>query len=207
MDTTITVIDLWKSANEVGENVVVIKTRLDMIRTRLEPWAVDWGLKERKHLENRRFREYGFLAVRHLLKVQHHLTATENFEKKFPSLFRSAGLPQDQGSAQRVAQLAEVAQADAPGVLGLKELQKEVTVINHANIIQRWRWARRGGKGLQMVDQVATLVGELEDFFVPPAVDPLAPVIFSQQLLSAPDTAASRAIHDAFAGDRAAEII
>ena len=106
-----------------------------------------------------------------------------------------------------MAQLAEIAQADAPGVLQLKELQQEVTSINHANIIQRWRWARRGGKGLQMVDQVATLVRELEDFFVPPAVDPLAPVVFSQQLLSAPNAAASRAVHDAFAGDLAAEIV
>ncbi|USP74644.1 uncharacterized protein yc1106_01918 [Curvularia clavata] len=207
VDTTITVIDLWKSANEVGEDVVVIKTRLDMTRARLKSWALDWGLKERRHLENRRFREYGFLAVRYLLIIQHRLTAMENFERKFPSLFRSAVLPQDQGSAQRVAQLAEIAQADAPGVLQLKELQQEVTSINHANIIQRWRWARRGGKGLQMVDQVATLVRELEDFFVPPAVDPLAPVVFSQQLLSAPNAAASRAVHDAFAGDLAAEIV
>jgi hypothetical protein len=207
VDTTITVIDLWKSANEVGEDVVVVKTRLDMTRARLKSWALDWGLKERKHLENRRFREYGFLAVRYLLIIQHRLTAMENFEKKFPSLFRSAGLPQDQGSAQRVAQLAEIAQADAPGVLELEELQKEVTAINHANIIQRWRWARRGGKGLQMVDQVAALVGELEDFFVPPAVDLLATVVLNQQLLSAPDAAASRAVYDAFAGDRAAEIV
>ncbi|KAJ6133362.1 hypothetical protein N7471_008577 [Penicillium samsonianum] len=207
VDTTIRVIDLWKSANEVGEDVVVINARLDMIRARLKSWALDWGFKENKHLENRRFREYGFLAVRYLLIIQHRLTAIKNFEKKFPSLFKRAELPQEQGSAQRVVQLSEIAQADAPGLLELKELQTEVAAINHANIIQRWRWARREGKGLQMVDQVATLVKELQDFFVPPAVDPLAPVVFSQQLLSAPNVAVSRAAHDSFVGDRAAEMV
>jgi hypothetical protein len=181
VESTITVIDLWKSANEVGEDVVIIKARLDMTRARLKSWALDWGLKEGKHVRHPRFREYGFLAVRYLLIIQYRLTAIENFEKKFPALFNTVGGANRQGSAQRVAQLAQVAEASGPGVVGLKELQVEVSAINRDSIIQRWRWARKDGKGMKMVEQVATLVGELEDFFVPPVVDPIAPVVFSQQ--------------------------
>ncbi|KAI3582919.1 hypothetical protein IWW34DRAFT_726079 [Fusarium oxysporum f. sp. albedinis] len=173
VETTVTVIDLWKAANEVGQEVVIIKARLDMVRARLKTWALGWGrLKEGNHLESRRFREFGSLALRYLLIIQYRLTALDNFDKKYPSLFRNDRVLEGQPrSADRGLQLALVAHADGPDVKDLELLQQEVASINHANIIQRWRWARKGGEGMRMTDQIAVLVGELEDFFTPPTSD------------------------------------
>ncbi|KAH7303884.1 hypothetical protein BKA65DRAFT_225785 [Rhexocercosporidium sp. MPI-PUGE-AT-0058] len=207
VDTTITVIDLWKAANEVGEDVIVIKARLDMIRARLKSWALDWELKDGKHIKNRRFREFGFLAVRYLLIIQHRLTALDNFEKKFPSLFRSDRIKEGQGSADRVVQLAEIAQVEGPGASELKILQQEVADINHANILQRWKWARREGKGMKMVNQIATLVGELEDFFTPPTADSMAPVVFNQALTSNENLVPSLPPAEGFADDRVPRLV
>ncbi|KAF4947077.1 hypothetical protein FGADI_10707 [Fusarium gaditjirri] len=183
VDTTVTVIDLWKAANEVGQEVVVIKARLDMIRARLKTWALDWGLKEGNHMKNRRFREFGSLALRYLLIIQYRLTALDNFDKKYPSLFRNDRVLEGQPrSADRGLQLAVIAQTDGPDVKDLELLQQEVASINHANIIQRWRWARKEGKGIKMTDQISALVGELEDFFTPPRSDSISPVDSDQTL-------------------------
>ncbi|EXK28139.1 hypothetical protein FOXG_15755 [Fusarium oxysporum f. sp. lycopersici 4287] len=164
VDTTVTVIDLWKATNEVGQEVVIIKARLDMIRARLKTWALGWRrLKEGDHLESRRFREFGSLALRYLLIIQYRLTALDNFDKKYPSLFRNDRVLEGQPrSADRGLQLALIAQTDEPDVKDLKLLQQE-----------RWRWARKGGEGMRMTDQIAVLVGELEDFFTPPTSDPI----------------------------------
>ncbi|KAG7412298.1 hypothetical protein Forpe1208_v008436 [Fusarium oxysporum f. sp. rapae] len=185
VETTVTVIDLWKATNEVGQEVVVIKARLDMIRARLKTWALDWGLREGNHMKSRRFREFGSLALRYLLIIQYRLTALDSFDKKYPSLFRNDRVLEGQPrSEERVLQLALIAHADGPDVRELELLQQEVASINHANIIQRWRWARKEGKGMKMTDQIAVLVGELEDFFTPPTSDPNGPVFLNQRLTS-----------------------
>ncbi|KAF5622107.1 kinase catalytic domain protein [Fusarium tjaetaba] len=178
VDTTVRVIDLWKATNEVGQEVIIIKARLDMIRARLKTWALGWGrLKEEDLKKTPRFNEFGILALRYVLIIQYRLTALEDFDKKYPSLFRNDRVLEGQPrSADRGLQLALIAQTDKPNAKDLESLQKEVASINHANIIQRWRWARKGGEGLKMTDQIAVLVGELEDFFVPPTSDQIGAV-------------------------------
>ncbi|KAJ4133984.1 hypothetical protein NW765_008012 [Fusarium oxysporum] len=161
VETTVTVIDLWKATNEVGQEVVIIKARLDMIRARLKTWALGWRrLKDGDHLESRRFREFGSLALRYLLIIQYRLTALDNFDKKYPSLFRNDRVLEGQPrSADRGLQLALIAQTDEPDVKDLKLLQQEM--------------GSEGGEGMRMTDQIAVLVGELEDFFTPPTSDPI----------------------------------
>ncbi|KAG5807467.1 hypothetical protein H9Q74_008298 [Fusarium xylarioides] len=173
VDTTVKVIDMWKATNEVGQEVIIIKARLDMIRARLKTWALGWGqLKEEDLKKSPRFKEFGSLALRYVLIIQYRLTALDNFDKKYPSLFRNDRVLEGQPrSADRGLQLALIAQTDRPNVEDLELLQKEVSSINHANIIQRWRWARKGGEGMKMTDQIAVLLGELEDFFIPPTSD------------------------------------
>ncbi|KAF4497631.1 hypothetical protein FAGAP_6207 [Fusarium agapanthi] len=182
VDTTVRVIDLWKATNEVGQEVIIIKARLDMIRARLKTWALGWGrLKEEDLIKSPRFKEFGSLALRYVLIIQFRLTALEDFDKRYPSLFRNDRVLEGQPrSADRGLQLALIAQTDGPDVKDLELLQKEVASINHANIIQRWRWARKGGEGMKMTDQIAVLVGELEDFFIPPASDQIEPVDFDR---------------------------
>ncbi|WKT48167.1 hypothetical protein QSH57_013072 [Fusarium oxysporum f. sp. vasinfectum] len=127
VETTVTVIDLWKATNEVGQEVVIIKARLDMIRARLKTWALGWRrLKEGDHLESRRFREFGSLALRYLLIIQYRLTALDNFDKKYPSLFRNDRVLEGQPrSADRGLQLALIAQTDGPDIKDLELLQQE----------------------------------------------------------------------------------
>ncbi|KAF5253526.1 hypothetical protein FANTH_1597 [Fusarium anthophilum] len=178
VDTTVRVIDLWKATNEVGQEVIIIKARLDMIRARLKTWALGWGrLNEEDLKKSRRFKDFGSLALRYVLIIQYRLTALEDFDKKYPSLFRNDRVLEEQPrSADRGLQLALIAQTDGPDIKDLELIQKDVTSINHANIIQRWRWARKGGEGMKMVDQIAALVGELEDFFIPPTSDQIEPL-------------------------------
>ncbi|KAF5599893.1 kinase catalytic domain-containing protein [Fusarium pseudoanthophilum] len=178
VDTTVRVIDMWKATNEVGQEVIIIKARLDMIRARLKTWALGWGrLTEDDLKKSPRFKEFGSLALRYVLIIQYRLTALDNFDKKYPSLFRNDRVLEGQPrSADRGLQLALITQTDEPNVKDLELIQKEVASINHANIIQRWRWARKGGEGLKMTDQIAVLVGELEDFFVPPTSDQIEAV-------------------------------
>ncbi|KAF5589816.1 kinase catalytic domain protein [Fusarium subglutinans] len=178
VDTTVRVIDLWKATNEVGQEVIIIKARLDMIRARLKTWALGWGrLNEEDLKKSRRFKDFGSLALRYVLIIQYRLTALEDFDKKYPSLFRNDRVLEGQPrSADRGLQLALIAQTDGPDAKDLELLHKEVASINHANIIQRWRWARKGGEGMKMTDQIAALVGELEDFFIPPTSDQIEPV-------------------------------
>ncbi|KAF5557117.1 kinase catalytic domain-containing protein [Fusarium napiforme] len=173
VDTTVKVIDMWKATNEVGQEVIIIKARLDMIRARLKTWALGWGrLTEDDLMKSPRFNEFGSLALRYALIIQYRLTALDNFDKKYPSLFRNDRVLEGQPrSADRGLQLALITQMDDLNIEDLEGLQKEVASINHANIIQRWRWARKGGEGMKMTDQIAALVGELEDFFVPPTSD------------------------------------
>ncbi|KAF5674081.1 hypothetical protein FCIRC_7850 [Fusarium circinatum] len=178
VDTTVRVIDLWKATNEVGQEVIIIKARLDMIRARLKTWALGWGrLNEEDLKKSRRFKDFGSLALRYVLIIQYRLTALEDFDKRYPSLFRNDRVLEGQArSADPGLQLALIAQTGGLDVEDLELLQKEVASINHANIIQRWRWARKGGEGMKMTDQIAALVGELEDFFIPPTSDQIEPV-------------------------------
>ncbi|KAF5566223.1 het-s domain-containing protein [Fusarium phyllophilum] len=182
VDTTVRIIDLWKATNEVGQEVIIIKARLDMIRARLKTWALGWGrLKEEDLKKSPRFKEFGILALRYVLIIQYRLTALDNFDEKYPSLFRNDRVLEGQPrSADRGLQLALIAQTDGPNLEDLELLQKDVASINHANIIQRWRWARKGGKGMKMTDQIAVLVGELEDFFIPPTSDQIEQVDFER---------------------------
>ncbi|KAF4436051.1 hypothetical protein FACUT_6742 [Fusarium acutatum] len=182
VDTTVKVIDLWKATNEVGQEVIIIKARLDMIRARLKTWALGWGrLKEEDLIKSPRFKEFGSLALRYVLIIQYRLTALEDFDKRYPSLFRNDRVLEGQPrSADRGLQLALIAQTDGPDVKDLELLQKEVASINHANIVQRWRWARKRGEGMKMTDQIAVLVGELEDFFIPPTSEQIEPVGFDR---------------------------
>ncbi|KAF5548857.1 kinase catalytic domain-containing protein [Fusarium mexicanum] len=178
VDTTVRVIDLWKATNEVGQEVIIIKARLDMIRARLKTWALGWGrLNEEDLKKSRRFKDFGSLALRYVLIIQYRLTALEDFDKKYPSLFRNDRVLEGQPhSADRGLRIALIAQTDGPDAKDLELLHKEVASINHANLIQRWRWARKGGEGMKMTDQIAALVGELEDFFIPPTSDQIEPV-------------------------------
>ncbi|KAF5684757.1 catalytic domain-containing protein [Fusarium denticulatum] len=178
VDTTVRVIDLWKATNEVGQEVIIIKARLDMIRARLKTWALGWGrLKEEDLKKSPNFKEFGILALRYVLIIQYRLTALDNFDKRYPSLFRNDRILEGQPrSSDRGLQLALIAQTDKPNAKVLELLQEEVASINHANIIQRWRWARKGGEGIKMTDQIAALVGELEDFFIPPTSDQIESV-------------------------------
>ncbi|KAG9500564.1 hypothetical protein J7337_009045 [Fusarium musae] len=157
VDTTVRVIDLWKATNEVGQEVIIIKARLDMIRARLKTWSIGWGrLTEDDLKKSPRFNEFGILALRYVLIIQYRLTALEDFDKKYPSLFRNDRVLEGQPrSADRGLQLALIAQTDKPKARDLELLQEEVSSINHANIIQRWRWARKGGEGMKMTDQIA----------------------------------------------------
>ncbi|KAF5977559.1 hypothetical protein FBULB1_6491 [Fusarium bulbicola] len=178
VDTTVRVIDLWKATNEVGQEVIIIKARLDMIRARLKTWALGWGrLNEEDLKKSRRFKDFGSLALRYVLIIQYRLTALEDFDKKYPSLFRNDRVLKGQPhSADRGLRIALIAQTEGPDAKDLELLHKEVASINHANIVQRWRWARKGGEGMKMTDQIAALVGELEDFFIPPTSDQIEPV-------------------------------
>ncbi|RBQ78679.1 hypothetical protein FVER14953_13221 [Fusarium verticillioides] len=180
VDTTVRVIDLWKATNEVGQEVIIIKARLDMIRARLKTWSLGWGrLTEDDLKKSPRFSEFGILALRYVLIIQYRLTALEDFDRKYPSLFRNDRVLEGQPrSADRGLQLALIAQTEKPKARDLELLQEEVSSINHANIIQRWRWARKGGEGMKMTDQIAVLVGELEDFFIPPPGDQIESVDF-----------------------------
>ncbi|KAG4282144.1 hypothetical protein FPRO04_13432 [Fusarium proliferatum] len=184
IDTTIRVIDLWRATNEVGQEVIIIKARLDMIRARLKTWAIGWGrLKEEDLIKSPRFKEFGSLALRYVLIIQYRLTALDNFDKKYPSLFRNDRVLEGQPrSADRGLQLILITQTDGPDVGDLERLQNEVASIDHGNIMQRWRWARKGGEGMKMTDQIAILVGELEDFFTPPTSDQIGPFDFDRKL-------------------------
>lgn len=181
VDITIQAVDLWCRSNEVGEDVVFIQARLDMIRARLKTWEIEWDFQSNKHLEDEKFRKYGDLALKYLLIIQHRLTSMDNFHQKFPSLFKPDPKGTKSNAVKRTVEVAGIQDIDDDS---LRKMEENIRDINKGNVVERWRWARKEGRGLRMVEQVATLVSDLEDFFEPPFRDPNANIVFNQMLAS-----------------------
>jgi hypothetical protein len=190
VEVTIKAIDLWKRAGEVGADVIMLRARLDIIRARIKSWSINWGMQENKHIQHAKFREYGELAVRYLVIIQHLLLRFDAFEGKYRSLFKHAKSEDGDASAERYLRMASVTALDEETGSGsgsdlVEQLKADVEKINHANMLERWRWARKEGRGEKMVAQIDTLVKDLEDFFQPPQTDRIAAIVFSQFLASA----------------------
>ncbi|OAL40211.1 hypothetical protein AYO20_00631 [Fonsecaea nubica] len=189
VEITIDAVDYWKRTNDVGDDIIMIVARLDMIRARIKSWSVDWGMREQRHLEHPKFREYGHLALHYLVIIQRRLVRFEDFETRYTGLF-GAARTRSTGSVSRIAAVAAFEQTATneghviSGAELVTQLKKDVTALNHGNVLERWRWARRDKRGQMMVEQIDTLVKDLEDFFPPPRSDAAGAIVFNRGLSS-----------------------
>jgi hypothetical protein len=173
--------DLWRRANEVGEDVVYVQARLSMQQARVKTWKVEWGFEEGQPLPSTKFKDYVGLAVTYLTLIQRRLTGLQGFDERYPSLFKYSSRMRGTDSANRMGQIGHMGELDEDLAAKLRD---EIQQVNHGTAIDRWRWARRDGKGREMVEQVNSLVTDLENFFPPPSRDPKALVVFNQSLSS-----------------------
>ena len=173
--------ELWRKGEEVAIEAAVFQARLEMQAARLKSWGVEWGMDrgpDSPHLKERRFQDYGNVAVKYVVLIYHFLDELNDLGRDFPAI--SSASNTSISTASSISKLLDMVD---PNSMERQDLETKLkSILNDAGLKEKMTWALHDGGPLKTLDLLRGLIDELVNFFNPPRVDPAAKLALNSLL-------------------------
>ncbi|KAJ4367994.1 hypothetical protein N0V83_006349 [Neocucurbitaria cava] len=157
----------FQKAQDLGRDALQLQITLEWTRSRLDMWGTLWGLERQEHLKDIRFRQFGMMALNHLVYINYCLEDFKTMDDIFPTLGDASKYASTPAvSLARLSKSAEVT-PDEMDALRYKMEQLQVNAAGKEKV----KWALQDGKALRMAETVKAMVEDLYTQFPPPAAE------------------------------------
>ncbi|CAO2654552.1 Nn.00g112850.m01.CDS01 [Neocucurbitaria sp. VM-36] len=157
----------YYKAQDLGRDALQLQITLEWTRSRLDMWGTLWGLDKQEHLKDKRFRQFGMMALNHLVYINYCLEEFKTMDDIFPTLGDASKYASTPAvSLARLSKSAEVT-PDEMDALRNKMEQLQTSAAGKEKV----KWALQDGKALKMAETVKAMVEDLYTQFPPPTAE------------------------------------
>ncbi|KAF2007987.1 hypothetical protein P154DRAFT_516761 [Amniculicola lignicola CBS 123094] len=157
----------YQTSSDLGRDAIELQIKLEWTRSRLDMWGTLWGLSSNAHLDSPRFKQFGMMALNHLVYINYCLDEFKTMDDLFPTLGEAGKYASTPAvSLARLGKSAEVSDVEMQALrYKLQRLQKD------AGVREKALWALKDGRAMKMVETVKAMVEDLYAQFPPPEGD------------------------------------